>query len=124
MKVEREKKNLLWKSVSSQIPSRTESHHLTASFWLSPSDHLLSATKKKKEDASTHCCFAYENPKSTPLPLYIVLSFFELHSDKCAEVKRLIKEEGAEESRASYYESIHSDDALREGHTLRWAPLR
>lgn len=80
--------------------------------------------KKKKEDVSTHCCFAYENPKSTPLPLYIVLSFFELHSDKCAEVKRLIKEEGAEESRASYYESIHSDDALHEGHTLRWAPLR
>lgn len=91
MKVEREKKNLLWKSASSQIPSRTESHHLTASLWLSPSDHTLSATKKKKEDASTHCCFAYENPKSTPLPLYIVLSFWSSTLTNALKWKGLLK---------------------------------
>lgn len=47
--------------------------------------------KKKKEDVSTHCCFAYENPKSTPLPLYIVLSFWSSTLTNALKWKGLLK---------------------------------
>lgn len=76
MKVEREKKTLeLWKSVSSQIPSRTESHHLTASLWLSPSDHTLSATKKKKKMFPRIAALHMKTP-SQPLYLFTSCSLF------------------------------------------------
>lgn len=75
MKVEREKKNLLWKSASSQIPSRTESHHLTASLWLSPSDHTLSATKKKKKMFPRIAALHMKTP-SQPLYLFTSCSLF------------------------------------------------
>ncbi len=55
---------------------------------LSPSDHTLHAKKKM----FPHIAALHMKTSSQPLYLFTSCSPFELHSDKYAEVKSLIKE--------------------------------